>query len=78
MTTSQPGYTQKDLADLQRSIAEGVLKVKYSDKEIEYRSLTDMLRLESKIKGELGIDTSCANKGLFGGRKKIAIHSKGL
>lgn len=31
---------------LNAAIAEGVMKVKYGDKEVEYRSIDDMLRLQ--------------------------------
>ena len=42
MTT---GFTQEKLDALENAIAEGVLKVKYQDKEVQYRSLDEMLRL---------------------------------
>ncbi len=46
-------YTQADLVKLQRAIANGVRKVRMGDEEVEYRSISEMERLESKIKAEL-------------------------
>lgn len=46
-------YTQADLAKLQRAIANGVRKLRMGDEEVEYRSISEMERLEAKIKAEL-------------------------
>lgn len=47
-------YTQADLDALNAAIAQGALRVKYSDKEVEYRSLPEMLQIRDLILGELG------------------------
>jgi hypothetical protein len=65
-------WTITDLSLLETAIAQGATRVKYADKEVEYRSLTDMLRLREQIKLELGITTK-ANNG-----RKIGIYNKGL
>jgi len=51
----------KDLAVLEKAISQGVQKVKYTDKEIEYRSLNEMLRLRDVMKRDLGL-TSKSNR----------------
>lgn len=71
-------FTQENLNLLEQAIVDGVKKVKYSDKEIEYRSLDEMIKLRNMMKKELCISTSKTNKGLFGGRRINAKHSKGL
>lgn len=48
-------FTQDQLDLLNAAIAEGVLTVKYADKEVTYRSLTDMMRIRDLMKSELGI-----------------------
>jgi hypothetical protein len=48
-------FTQDDLDVLNASIAQGALKVKYADKEVEYRSLKDMLELRRLMAAELGL-----------------------
>jgi len=64
-------FTQADYEALKAAIAQGVLRVKYTDKEIEYRSLNDMLKILDLMEIELGIkDTR--------GARLFAKHSKGL
>ncbi len=48
-------YTLDDLNKVEEIIANGVEMVKYSDKQIEYRSLDDLKKLRDLIKRELGI-----------------------
>lgn len=76
--SSSNGFTLSDLYALEKALAEGARRVKYSDKEVEFRSLDEMLKLRDLIKSELGMGTSCGKIGLFGGRRIIAKHSKGL
>lgn len=47
-------YTQADLDALRRSIAKGVRKVRMGEEEVEFRSLSEMERVERRIQGELG------------------------
>lgn len=72
-------FTQDQLSALEAAIADGALKVKYSDKEVEYRSLEEMLKIRDVIRNALGLNNkSNCNKGLFGGKRLKMEHSKGL
>ena len=71
-------FTLEALAALEKAIGEGVRRVKYSDKEIEYRDLDEMLKARDLMRSTLGLNKKCGQKGLFGGRRIIARHSKGL
>ncbi len=48
-------YTQQQLNDLRAAIAEGVTKVASNGRVVEYRSLSDMLKLKSVMEEELGV-----------------------
>jgi hypothetical protein len=50
-------YTQEQLDALEKSIASGSRRVKYSDQEIEYRTLDEMRSLRLEMKKELGLVT---------------------
>lgn len=71
-------FTEANLELLEQAIVEGVKRVKYTDKEIEYRSLDEMIKLRNLMRKELCKGTSKTDKGLFGGRRINAKHSKGL
>lgn len=47
-------YTESDLEKLESAIAEGARRVRYSDKEVEYRSLNEMLTIRDQMREELG------------------------
>lgn len=64
-------YTQEQYNALCEAIAQGALKVKYADKEVEYRSLTDMLRIRDLMAEDLGLKKS-------GGGRLYAKFNKGL
>jgi len=55
LAVESTSWDVKDLAALEKAIAQGVQRVKYTDKEIEYRSLNEMLRLRDVIKRSLGL-----------------------
>ena len=74
----QSGFTLEQLQALEASIASGERRVKYNDKEVEYRSIDEMRKLLAMMKQSLCLDTSTGKKGLFGGRRINAIHSNGL
>lgn len=61
-------YTQEQYDALKAAIAQGAKKVKYADKEVEYRDLSEMMSLLQTMGGELGV-----------GRPRVhyAVHSKG-
>jgi hypothetical protein len=63
-------FTTTDLANLDHAIASGTKRVKYSDKEVEYRSLAEMLQARDLMRKELGI-----TDGRFG--RILSEHSKG-
>lgn len=71
-------FTMDDLRALEGAIALGATRVKYTDKEVEYRSLKDMQATRRMIRRELGLEDSSKRTGLFGGRRIVAKHSKGL
>lgn len=48
-------FTQADLSALNNAIKQGVFKVKYTDKEVTYRSLKEMIELRNLMKMELGL-----------------------
>ncbi|MCK5027690.1 MAG: hypothetical protein KAS07_04690 [Candidatus Pacebacteria bacterium] len=49
------GYTQDQLDALEQAIAEGAKKVKYQDKEVEYRSLAEMQAIRDMMRKDLGL-----------------------
>lgn len=73
------GFTLERLQALEEAIAKGEQRVKYSDKEIEYRSIEEMLKVRDLMRRNLGLKTvSRRHKGLFGGVRLKPTHSKGL
>lgn len=63
-------FTQIQLDALEKAIAEGVTRVKYETKEVEYRSLDEMLRLRDVIRQALGLVSR--------GGRILTNHSKGF
>lgn len=64
-------WTIDDVSTLEKAIAQGALRVKYADKEIEYRSLNEMLRALDIMRKDLGISSK-------NGGRKYADFSKGI
>lgn len=50
-------YTPNDLVAIQSAIARGVTRVRMNGEEVTYASLADLVRIERKIKLELGLET---------------------
>jgi hypothetical protein len=50
-------YTAEDLAALQSAIARGARRLRMNGEEVEFRDLSEMERIEAKIKAELGLTT---------------------
>ena len=46
-------FTQSDIDALKASIAGGELRVRFADREVEYRNLDEMLRLLSRMETEV-------------------------
>lgn len=63
-------YTQAQLDATQEAYASGSLRVKYSDKEVTYRSLDEMERIIHTMKLELGQASET--------RRKFGAFNKGL
>lgn len=63
-------FTQTQLDALESAIASGATKVKYADREVTYGSLSDMLKLRTIMRTELGLDNS-------GGGRVYPQYSKG-
>lgn len=78
MAVNSVAITQENLDALEQAIVEGVRTVKYSDKEIEYRSLEELFQIRDFMRKKLCLDKSNTKKGLFGGRRINGRHSKGL
>ncbi|MBK68016.1 MAG: hypothetical protein CMP22_07805 [Rickettsiales bacterium] len=57
-------FTQADLDTLNKAIAQGALKVKYSDKEVTYRSLDEMIKIRNLMKKDLGITSKAPSRVL--------------
>jgi hypothetical protein len=51
-------YTVEQYTAISNAIAEGVTKVQYGDKTVEYRSLDEMLRIQSLMYSQLFPDTA--------------------
>lgn len=54
-------WTLNDLNAIKEAIATGAKRVKYADKEIEYRSLDEMLKAKQLIEDELGLNAGRKN-----------------
>jgi hypothetical protein len=63
-------YTQLQYDTLKAAVAQGALRVKYADKEIEYRSLAEMYIILSSMEAEL-FPKSSSNR-------RYASFSKGI
>lgn len=71
-------FTFENLSILEKAIAGGVRRVKYSDKEIEYVSLKDMVSIWNAMYAALNPAPPSSKGGFFGGRRRVARHTKGL
>jgi len=50
-------WTLDDLNKLKDAIATGAKRVKYADKEVEYKSFDDMVKAKNLIESELGLNS---------------------
>lgn len=57
-------YTADDLNALDRAIVSGSLRVRYADREVQYRTLDEMIRIRDLIRGEL--DPATRNTRRYG------------
>lgn len=49
-------WTSEDLANLESAMAQGVKRVEYNDRTVEYRSLNEMKETRELIKRSLGLN----------------------
>lgn len=64
-------FTSSQLSALEEAIALGATTVKYADKEVTYRSLSDMMQLASTIRSQLG-------QSVTKNRRKLVSYSRGF
>lgn len=62
-------FSQTDLDAINTAIASGTMKVKYADREVQYQTLSDLLKIKGLIEKELGVT---------GKRFTYPVHSKGV
>lgn len=55
-------YTLSQYQALTAAIALGATKVQYADKTVEYRSLSDMIRLKEAMESDLGISKNIVRR----------------
>jgi hypothetical protein len=67
---ASPIYTLAQYTALTSAYAQCVMRVKYGDKEIEYRSLQEMKQIISEMEVSLGLKKQTS--------KKFIQHTKGL
>lgn len=58
-------YTVEQLTELEAAIASGERKVKYQDREVEYRTLADMRSIAQQIRRELGLENKVPKRTLL-------------
>jgi len=68
--STETNFTKEDIKELEKAIAKGVRKVKYTDKEIEYRSIAEMRETLDLMRREV----NCVKKT----RRCVMSTSKGL
>ena len=57
-------WVQADLDAIEEAIVSGVLTVKYSDKEVTYRSLNELIKVRELIRESLGLTNSASQRML--------------
>lgn len=65
-------YTIEQYNALTEAIAMGAHKVKYQDKEVEYRSLKDMIALQERMEKSLGLTSGT------GVKRTVGVYNSGL
>jgi hypothetical protein len=58
-------FTQTDIDTLKAAIASGILRVRYSDREVTYQSTADMLQALSLMEQEVNAAAGTPSYGLF-------------
>lgn len=65
-------FSEEELTAIEKAIASGSLRVKYQDKEVEYRSLAEMNAIRNQIK----LSLASANTDPL--RRVVGIYDSGL
>ena len=66
-------FTIEDLNALEQALAKGIRRVKYTDREIEYRSVDEMLKVRDVMRQCLGLNGDDGR-----GRRRLATTNKGF
>ena len=66
-------FDEDQLARLEKAIALGVTRVKFADREQDFRSLKEMNQLRNQMKRELGGKSKSTSSG-----RRYAAFSKGI
>ncbi len=69
-------FTIEQYQTLCKAIAEGAKRVKYQDKEVEYHSLSEMLKLKTVMETDLGIGAGSDDS--LGRRRAVGVYGSGL
>ena len=76
MSATTTNFTVDQYNALSAAIAEGVKTVKYSDKEVTYHDLDEMLKLRELMKNEIWPECPTTN-GVVGRRRRVAVYHSG-
>lgn len=55
-------WTQADLDAINTAIASGTSRVKYADREVQYRSLDELTQIRDAIRRDLGVSVTAASR----------------
>lgn len=58
-------WTQSDLDKLESAIATGARRVKFKDREVEYRSHDEMVKARELIRKKLGLTTAASGRKYY-------------
>lgn len=69
-------YTAQDLINIDAAIARGATTIKIADREVTYRSQSELLQLRKLIKGELdAAEEPAAVPAVSGGRTFLTAYN---
>jgi hypothetical protein len=58
-------FTSADLMVIEKAIASGVLRVKFSDREVQYQSLSELFKARDAIKNSLTGSTTGVTRATY-------------
>lgn len=68
-------FTQPQLDALKDAIAQGALTVKYADKEVTYRGLSEMMRIKAIMENEINAGAAKPSRNIKVGFSKGLYNS---